>query len=551
MYVIRFSNNKFIDPDFKIMKDACSFAPMSLAKSVKIFIQCLMIGVLSMGWQKAHSQKRVKLVHADELQGAKRADGENFQKLIGHVVLTQNQTTIYCDSAYLYRGINSVEAFGKVRITDGDSVVVTSRRLEYNGDTKTAKLRDNVIFEKLGMAKLYTEYLDFDRPTNMAYYFNRGKLVDSINVLTSQKGYYDINSNMASFKRDVKVINPDYTMTSDSLQYNSKTKIIYFPTRTNVLNKDSSTFVYEGGEYDTRRKKSVFEQGVAETISYMLEGLAYKLDNARQFYEFRGDVKMTSKEENLTIHGQAVDYDKAHEISKVFNQPWLEKVTDEGDTLFIRADTMVSIDNVDPAKKRLLAYNNVRIYKKDMQGLADSMVYQSLDSTLYFFKDPVLWTQGNQMTADSIRILMKNNNINKIFMRKNAFVIAQDTLIHFNQIKGRNMTADFVNSQIERVYVEGNGESLYFVLDDEKSFAGMNKIICSNILIRFKEGKVDNFSFYTQPDGNFIPPQELKPDLQKLKDFNWKGNARPTKEDVVPQPVDAPTSSGFEEKKKS
>lgn len=480
----------------------------------------------------AAGQKRVKLKHADRLQGAKQATGESFQKLIGNVVLIQNQTTIYCDSAYLYKDKNSVEAFGAVRITEGDSVTVTGRRAEYDGNTHQAKLRDNVVFVKRGIARLYTDFLDYDRERNMATYFNNGKLIDSINTLTSKKGYYDVNSNMVSFKRNVKVVNPDYTMTSDSLQYNSRTKVIYFRTKTNVVNKDSSTFVYEGGEYDTRVKKSIFKEGVAETISYTLEGLHYKLDNARQFYEVRGDVKMTSKEENLTIHGQAVDYDKANEISKVFDNPWLEKVMDNNDTLFMRADTMVSVDSKDPAKKRLIAYGNVKIYKSDMQGRSDSLVYQAIDSTIFFYKDPVLWTQGNQMTADSLSMLIEHNTISKIFLRKNAFVISQDTLFHFNQIKGRNMTANFADGKINRVDVEGNGESLYFALDDKNSLAGMNKIICSNILIRFKEGKVDNFSFYVQPDANFIPPQELKPDLTKLKGFVWKTDERPTKEEV-------------------
>lgn len=498
------------------------------------YIYSLILVIMILSWVPAHSQKRIKLVHADELQGAKRSDGENFQKLIGSVVLQQNQTTIYCDSAYLYRSKNSAEAFGRVRITEGDSVTVTSRRLEYDGDAKTAKLRNNVVFVKRGMATLYTEYLDYDRPSNMAYYFNNGKLVDSINVLTSNKGYYNVNSNLASFKKNVVVTNPDYTMSSDSLQYNSRSKIIYFRTHTTVIDKDSSTFIYEGGEYDTKIKKSVFQSGVAETISYMLEGLNYKLDNQRQYYQVRGDVKMTSKNENLTIHGQAVDYDKANEISKVFNNPWLEKVTADNDTLFIRADTMVSIDNADPAKKRLLAYNNVKIYKKDMQGLADSLVYQSIDSTIYFYTNPVLWTQGNQMTADSINILIENNNISKIFMKKNAFVISQDTLINYNQIKGRNMTANFSDGQIKRVDVEGNGESLFFALDEDNSFAGVNKIICSNIRIRFRQGKVDGFSFYVQPDANFIPPHELKPDMEKLKGFVWKSDVRPTRKEVIP-----------------
>ena len=444
------------------------------------------------------SQKKVQLKQADRLRGRGGSGDERFDRLLGNVILTQNKTTIYCDSAYLFKKRNFVEAFGRVRITEGDSVTITGRKLEYDGNTKKAKLRNNVIFTKLGTTTLYTDNLDFDRPTNIAQYFDGGRLVDSINVLTSRKGYYDVNSNMASFKKNVHVKNPDYTMTSDSLQYNSRTKVIFFRTPTTVVDKDSSTFVYNDGVYDTKTRRSDLKLGVAESTEYTLEGEDFKLDNIRQIYKLRHSVKLISKKENLIIYGQAADYYKAEGIIKVFDQAYLAKIGADNDTLFMAADTLVSIDNVDPQKKRLLAYNTVKIFKQDLQGLADSVEYRAADSTIYFYKDPVLWSEGNQMTADSIRMLIKNNTIDRIFMNVNSFVISTDSLLNFNQIKGRKMTADFMNKKINRVVVEGNGEAIYYILEeDEKAAMGVNRIICSNITIRFRDGKVNNLSFYT------------------------------------------------------
>lgn len=487
----------------------------------------------------AYAQKNVKLEHADQLSFERE---KGYQKLTGNVVFTQNQTTIYCDSAYLYKEQNSVEAFGRVRITEGDSVTVTSRRLEYDGNTKKARLRNDVVFVKLATATLYTDRLDYDRPSNIAYYFDGGKLVDSINTLTSVRGYYDVNSNMASFKSDVEVVNPDYTMTSDSLQYNSRTKVVYFRTPTTAVDKDGRTFVYEGGEYDTKSKQSDFTQGVAESPSYQLSGNEWRLDRVQQLYKVRGDVEMVSKEENLIIYSQAVDYYKGDEITKVFNNAWVAKVTNDLDTLFITADTLVSIDSDIPENKRLLAYHNVKIYKKDMQGVADSLVYVGADSTIYFYRDPVLWNTGNQMTADSVSMLIENNNISKIFLVRNAFVVSQDTLGNYNQIKGRDMTAEFSDGTIQQVIVRGNGESLYFVFDeDDLTFTGINRIICSNILIRFREGHVYDLNFYVQPDASFIPPHELTEEMKTLKGFSWKGDVRPTRDDVVPAKKTADT----------
>lgn len=485
----------------------------------------------------AWAQKTVELQKgAGRLIGGVK-NGERIERVIDNVVFKQNTTTIYCDSAWFYRSKNMVEAFGRVRIVDGDSITITARHLEYDGNTKKAKLRNNVVFTKLARAKLYTDFLDYDRMINEARYFNGGRLVDSINTLVSRKGYYDATSNLASFKRNVKVTNPDYTMDSDSLQYNSRTKVIYFVTETKVVNKDSSTFVYKSGQYNTITRTSDLKEGVGQSLNYDIVGITYDIDDLRKVYKVRGDVSMTSKEENLTIYGQKVDLYKLKNIAKVYDRAYVAKVTEEGDTLFMTADTLVSIDDVDPKKKRLLAYHNVKIFKRDLQGTADSLEYRSADSTLYFYKNPILWTDGNQMTADSISMLIEKNTISKIFLNVNSFVISQDTASNsdnFNQIKGRKMIADFRGGKLSKVFVNGNGESIYFAIDEKtRALTGMNNVLCSNIIIRFKDGKVNNINFIKQPDGNFIPPHELKEENTRLMGFKWLVDQRPTKKDVV------------------
>jgi lipopolysaccharide export system protein LptA len=465
-------------------------------------------------------------------------NGQQVQRIIDNVSFKQGTTTIYCDSAWFYKSKNSMEAFGHVRIVEGDSVTITASHLEYDGNRKRAKLRNNVVFTKLATAILYTDFLDYDRVVNEAYYFNGGKLVDSINVLTSRKGYYLVNSNLASFKKDVKVTNPEYSMTADSLQYNSKTKVINFVSETTVINKDSSSLIYKSGRYNTVTRTSDLKEGLAQSQSYELKGNTYDIDDLRKMYKVRGDVVMTYKNENLTIYGQAADYFRYKNVAKIYNQAYVAKVTDEGDTLFMTADTLVSIDNADPSKKRILAYHNVKIFKKDLQGIADSLEYRSADSTLYFYKDPVLWTDENQMTADSISILIEKNTLSKVFLVTNSFVVSKDTLLNFNQIKGRNMTAEFSKGELKRVNVQGNGESLYFAMDEKTNvLTGMNKIICSNIVIRFLEGKVNNLSFYVKPEANFIPPHELTKEVSELDGFVWKESLRPSKEQVVKTPV--------------
>ncbi len=492
------------------------------------------------------AQRKVKIEHANTLRGSVK-DGERVDWLIGDVVFVQNKTTIYCDSAIFYRARNSVDAYGKIRITEGDSVSVTASRLTYDGNKKIAYLRKDVIFTKLETAVLYTDFLDFDRMKNEARYFNSGKLVDSTNTLTSKKGYYDLRNNMASFKGDVVGVNKDYTLNSDTFQYNSTSKFIFFRALTSLKNKDGNEAFYQSGHYDTRKKQSNLTQGDIQTPSYKLKGTRLYLDDLRKMYTAKGNVVMTSMAENMNIYGDDGFYDKANGISKVYGHAYVARVMDTGDTLFIAADTLVSIDNPDPKKKRLLAYYHVKIFKTDLQGIADSLVYVASDSVLYFYRDPVLWANGNQMTADSIRILIRNKKINRVYMTSNSFVVSSDTLMNFNQIKGRKMTASFDGNLLHHVVVEGNGESIYYALQakeesvkgkQEKTtiVSGMNRIICSNMRINFKEGKVNNISFFVKPDASFIPPHELKQEETRLGGFKWRGENRPTRKQVTRLP---------------
>jgi len=507
---------------------------MLVTRYSRLAVATVLTLVLALCLSVASGQNKVKLKQAKNLKSGRLPDGERFQRLVGEVIFTQGKTTIYSDSAHLYKKKNSLTAFGKVRIAEGDSVNITGKKLEYDGDKRLAKFRGNVVFNN-GDMTLYTDNLDYSRPANIAYYFNGGKLVDSANVLTSWTGNLNIATDLASFKTNVKVVNPEHTMYADSLKYNSKTKMIYFVSKTTVINKDSSTFVYESGVHNTSTGVSMVKSGTAETEDYIITGDRYDMDAARNIAKVRGNVVMKHKKEDLVIHGEASDHDNNTGITKIFNNAYLAKVADNNDTLFMRADTLVSIDHKDPLQRRLLAYNSVRIYKSDLQGVADSVVYKSADSTIYFYKKPVLWSNENQLSADSIRMLIKHNTIHQVILLANAFVISADSLLNFNQIKGRKMTADIVNARINRVLVEGNGESLYFALDEKTNLLmGVNKSVCSNIIIRFKEGRVNNLTFLVKPEASFIPTHQLKKDELTLKGFSWKLKEKPTRKDVVP-----------------
>ena len=501
--------------------------------------------VLSLLYALRSDAQKIKLQHADVLKGG-QVNGVRVARPVGHVVFNQQQTTIYCDSAILNKAENTLEAFGRIRITEGDSITITAGSLVYDGNRKIARLRRNVVFTKLKALQLYTDHLDYYRRKDLALYFNGGRLVDTTNVLKSRKGYLNTITNLASFKGQVVGENRDFTFESDTLQYQTRTKVITFVAPSTVVDKDGKIARYNSGFYNTITKLSTLNNGVIESKSNRLKGNRYQIDDKNLFYRAIGDVQMEAKEDRMTIYGDQGDYNKRDGITKVYGNPWVVRVEDQGDTLFLRADTLVSIDGQDGRTKHVLAYNNVRVFKSDLQAVSDSLSYTSVDSTMTFFGDPVLWNLENQMTADTIHMVTHRREVERILMKSNSFVIAEDELRNYNQIKGRKMTA-YVNARrIHHVDVEGNGESLYFALEEKKIandsltarlvlLTGMNKIICSNMKINFLEGKVDNISFYVKPDARFIPPQDMAPDDEKLKGFVWRAAERPIRRTIIPR----------------
>jgi len=458
--------------------------------------------------------------------------GEKVQRLIDNVVFTQKTTTIYCDSAFFYKKRNSMEAFGRVRIVD-DSVTITSKNLFYNGNTRKAELRNNVIYTK-GFTRLTTDNLDYDMDAEIGHYFEGGKLQDTTNILTSKIGYFYAQQNFATFKTNVILTAPDYILKSENLHYNTLTKVATTPGATEIITESGQTKLdADGGEFRTVIDQSIFVDGKVETPNNFLEGDDLFFDNLKKYYKAEGNVKLIAKDKDIIIIGDEGYNDEANTISKIYGNPVMKRIM-ENDTFYISADTLVYIESDIDSLKRILAYSNVKMFKTTMQGLADSISYFLSDSLIFMYEDPILWNRNNQIEGDTIRMEISENSIKRMFLRRNSFLTSQDTILNYNQIKGRNMTANFVNGDIDNVDVNGNGEVIYYALAEGDSLLmGMNRILCSNLKLLFQKRSLKNIRAYVQPEARFIPPHELTADVQKLDGFLWQGESRPTLEEVL------------------
>ena len=497
------------------------------------WMRCAGLLLLLLIGKSGYAQEKIRIDSADALVGGKDKQGVAFQKLIGNVQLVQEDTRIYGDSVLLYRDRNVTEVFGKiVRIEKGDSITITGGRLLYDGNQKLAEMRNNVVYRDPSMT-LYTDYLDFDMQRNLAYYYEGGRLVDTANVLTSRRGSYHTVTHLAAFKDSVLLDNPDYDLRSDTLEYNTETQIAYTRGPTVIVSNEGDIANAEAGtEFKTTEKQTVFNLGTIETEDYIIRADYLFLDDIRKQYVARQNVEMVAKDNDVIITGDTAIYQRELGRATVYGHALMKRVM-ELDTLFMTADTLVSVEDSIPANERILAYQRVKIFREDLQGIADSLAYHITDSTLYFYQDPVLWSQENQINADSIRMEIRGGKIDALYTVDNSFVVSQDTLKNYNQIKGRDMKASFRDGAISRVDVYGNGESIYYILENDSLMVGMNRILSSDIRIDFVDNVLDMIRTRPKTEGSLIPPHEIEAENERLNGFEWRADRRPTKREVV------------------
>ncbi len=478
------------------------------------------------------AQKKDKISYkADELK-FRRINKEPVRKLINNVIFTQGKTKITCDSANFYNRKNILEAFGNIVITNPDSSVIKARKLIYNGESKIAKLRENVIYTK-GDEQIKTNNLDYDLNEKKGYFFNNGELKDNVNILSSEFGIFYGNNDLSIFYSGVILVGENYTLESDSMTYNTILREATTFGYTEIISEDSTYIESLGGTFREESNNSNLKSSKIETSNYILEADYINFDEENSFYYAKKNVILNIKESNYFVYGEEGIYDKSKNLTKIFGNSLLKKNI-ENDTFYLSSDTILAIDDSQDINQ-LLAYNDVKFYKKDFIGKADSLIFYISDSIIKMFNDPILWNYSNQITSDTISFKLFNNQVEKMNMIRNSFIISEDTLGNFNQIKGRNMEATFSeNNLLKNIKVSGNGETIYFGLnEDYKSIIGLNYIICSDLKLNFENNEINNIIFYDNPIAKMIPPHEIKEENLYIKSFEWRESEKPNINDIV------------------
>lgn len=472
---------------------------------------------------------KVYLIHSNTLSFDK-AVKPDAQILNGDVCFRHDSSYMYCDSAYFFEQTNSLEAFSNVRMEQGDTLFVYGDYLFYDGNTQVAYLRENVRMEN-GQVTLFTDSLNYERIPNIGYYFEGGLIVDSLNQLSSFYGQYSPETKLAVFNDSVQVENPDFTLYSDTLHYDTESKVatILGPS---VIVSDSGTIHTSRGWYDTVNNTSLLlDQSQVESGEKILIGDSIFYNRDTGMGEVYGNMSLIDTAQHVTLQGEYGYYNEQTGYAFATDSARFLEYS-QGDTLFLHADTLQMV-TVDSVYREIKAYYGVRFYRINMQGVCDSMQFNTRDSVLYMYTEPVLWNEQYQLYGDTIAIYMNDSTIEYAHVIQFAFAAQHVDSSYYNQLKGNDLKAYFEGQAVHQIDVAGNAESIFYPLEKDGAKVGMNETKSGFLTIWVKDNKLDKLKIWPSPVGSMTPIPDLKPDQKMLKDFYWFDYLRPKNRDDI------------------
>ena len=509
-------------------------------KALLVGVLCLLgVGLLSARDKTADEEPERKKTRID-LLFAERAWTDqqvlpDVQVLIGSVKLRHDSMYMYCDSALIYEKINSVEAFGNVRMEQGDTLFIYGDYLYYDGMSQLAMLREHVRLINR-TAELTTDSLNYDRVFNLGYYFTGGTLTDEDNVLTSVWGEYSPATKLAVFNHEVELTNPQFVLTSDTLKYSTLTKVATILGPSDIVSEENHIYS-ERGIYDTNTDQAeLLNRSVLTNGGRKLTGDSLFYDRRAGYGEAFDNVQMNDTVNRNMLTGDYCFYNELTE-NAVATRRAVAVDYSQGDSLFMHADTLRLITfnlNTDSVYREMRAYHKVRAYRTDVQAVCDSMVYNSKDSCLTMYTDPILWQGPQQLLGEEIKVYMNDSTIDWAHIISQALAIEQKDSVHYNQVSGKEMMAYFQEGEMRRVEVNGNVLVVYYPVEErDSSLIGMDYTEGSFLRMLLRDRRMERGSFIGKATGTMYPMDQIPPDKMRLPAFVWFDYIRPVdKEDI-------------------
>lgn len=460
----------------------------------------------------------------------------------GQIHIVHEGVDMWCDQAIHYGKDDFIEAYGNVKMIQGDTINMSAKYAEYSGKTKLAFASGDVVLTE-PQSILTTDTLYFDREKQQSFYKSGGKVVrDSSGTITSNIGRYYMSQKKYQFISKVKLVNPEYVLETKRLDYFTESGFAYMYGPSTITG-DASKIYCERGFYDTKNDTGYFiKKSRIDYNNRIVEGDSLFFDRSKSFASATNNIKVTDTLNNSIIKGHYAEVFRDRD-SVFITKRALAITVQERDSIYIHGDTLMVTGK--PENRITRAFYNVKMFKSDMSGKADSIhvdhkkgLTQLINLTRYTTNDafskkrnPVLWNLKNQMTGDSIHILSnpETEKLDTLLVFDNAFLISKDTLeVGYNQISGKKLIGTFnEENELNHVDIIKNAEVIYYFRNDKNELVGIDKSKSAAIEIFISDNEIDEVRKLNQIDGKIYPESEFPKNESILRGFNWREEERP------------------------
>ncbi|MBR2883128.1 MAG: hypothetical protein IKB96_12470, partial [Prevotella sp.] len=478
---------------------------------------------------------RVYLVHSNTLSYDQRKNPD-AQILCGNVEFFHQGAKLFCDSAHFYEGTNSFEAFGNVKMYQGDTLSLFSDYAFYDGNEQMAMSRYNVVL-KHRESTLYTDSLNYDRLYSVGYFFEGGRLVDKDATLTADWGEYNTGKKLAAFHYNVVLNDDKFNLITDTLYYNTSLSEAHVVGASEITSGKSNIYS-DNGFYNTQTERArLFNRSVVKN-----EGKIIIADTIYHDAKLKTSEALWNVEYTDTVNKNVMTCDYCWYDDSVGYAMATKKAVaidySQGDSLYMHADTFKLYTyniNTDSVYRIVHAYNKVRAYRTDVQAVCDSLVFISKDSCMTMYRDPIVWNYNQQLLGETIKIYMKDSTIERAHVIEQALSVEQqqtDTT-RYNQVASKEMLAYFEKGEISRGEAIDNVQVIYFIIDDsDSSFIAQNNLETTELKL-FMENRKMKRMWAPKSEGMMYPMSQIPPEKKFLDSFAWFDYVRPLNKDDI------------------
>lgn len=482
---------------------------------------------------KPEPEERIILKHADNLRFNEN-EMQSAQRLSGNVVLMHKGMTMFCDSAMLYEQSQTFDAFGHVKIVQGDTLTLTGDRLHYDGETLIAEMRFNVIMTHRDQ-KLYTDSLYYDRLYNIGYYEEGGKLIDGKNQLTSDWGEYHTDTRQATFNYNVELINDRFKLITDTLHYDTQTKWAEVVGASNIYSNADTLYTEHGFYNSDNEQVKLYKRSKAYGRNRIMEGDTVYYDKKTGVMEAFQNVSCLDEKNKNLLTGDYAWYNELTGEAIATKNALARDFSQGKDTLYFHADTlhMYSYNlETDSAYRVLHAYFHARAYREDVQAVADSMVFHSAQKKITLFRDPIAWSDQRQIVGEEINVYLNDSTIDSVYVDRQALMIEKLDSTHFNQVGAQQMRTYFVKGEVSENRAVGNVMVVNYPLEKDSTIIYQNYVETAEARMFMKDRKLKKI-WAPASHGFFYPIGMAPAERTRLEEFAWFDYIRPISPDDV------------------